>query len=269
MGKSPVIGLALGAGALKGFAHLGVLKVLTAEKVPVHLIAGSSIGSVFGAFFAAGVDLAFLEKIFEQLPPQGFFDLAVPKMGLIRGNKIESFLRLLIKNKHFADLHIPLYVVAVDLEKGEKVVISEGPVADAVRGSIAIPGIFTPKFWQGRLLVDGAVLDRVPISTAREQGADVVIAVDVKFGGDQNRTTKVTNIFEVILNSIELMEKEVVKTRLQGADILIQPDLSAFSSSDFSKIKELIRKGEEEARKKLPCIKAVLAAYESAGQPGR
>ena len=206
MGKSPVIGLALGAGALKGFAHLGVLKVLTAEKVPVHLIAGSSIGSVFGAFFAAGVDLAFLEKIFEQLPPQGFFDLAVPKMGLIRGNKIESFLRLLIKNKHFADLHIPLYVGWT--WRREKVVISEGPVADAVRGSIAIPGIFTPKFWQGRLLVDGAVLDRVPISTAREQGADVVIAVDVKFGGDQNRTTKVTNIFEVILNSIELMEKE-------------------------------------------------------------
>ena len=169
MGKTPVVGLALGAGALKGLAHLGVLKVFAAEKVPIHLITGSSIGSVFGALYAAGVDMEFLEKIIEQLPPKGYFDLAVPKMGLIRGNKIESFLRILTKNKHFADLDIPLYVVAVDLEKREKVIISEGSVAEAVRGSVAIPGIFTPKYWQGRVLVDGADLDRVPIIIARER----------------------------------------------------------------------------------------------------
>ena len=197
MDKTPKVGFVLGAGAAKGFAHLGVLKVLEAENIPFDLIVGCSMGSVFGALYGAGVDLHLLEKMLEHLPQKQLFDLAVPKMGLIRGHRLEALLRLLTKDKDFSQLDIPLFVVAVDIEKGEKVVINEGSVAEAVRASIAIPGIFAPKRWRDRLLVDGAVLERVPVGVARKCGADIVIAVDVKFGGEGRRELKITNIFEV------------------------------------------------------------------------
>lgn len=258
MNKAPKVGLALGAGAAKGFAHLGVLKVLADEKIPIDLIAGCSMGSVFGALFGAGVDLRLLEKLLEQLPQKQFFDLAVPKMGLVRGHRLEALLKLLTKDKDFSQLDIPVYVVAVDIEKGEKVVISEGSVAEAVRASIAIPGVFIPKRWRGRLLVDGAILERVPIRVAREYGADVVIAVDVKFGGEREREVKINNIFDVILNSIELMEKEVALPYLSEADILIQPNLAHIASSEFARFNECIKIGEEAARQAIPMIRQLL-----------
>lgn len=259
MGDVPVVGLALGGGAAKGFAHLGVLKVLVEEQIPIDLIAGSSIGSVFGALYGAGVDLQLLEKILYSLPRKQFFDLTVPRMGLISGRSLEELLRLLTKDKDFSQLNIPVYVVAVDIERGEKVVINEGSVAEAVRGSIAIPGIFTPKRWRERLLVDGAVLERVPVGVAREKGADVVIAVDVKFGGERDKKIQINNIFDVILNSIELMEKEVALPYLSEADILIQPDLSHISSSNYERMEDCVMLGEKATRQSLPKIKEALA----------
>ncbi|NLL18939.1 MAG: patatin family protein [Clostridia bacterium] len=256
--KTPKVGLALGGGAAKGFAHLGVLKVLVNEGIPIDLIAGCSMGSIFAALYGAGVDMKLLEKLLEQLPQKQFFDLAVPKLGLIRGHRLEALLRLLTKEKDFSQLDIPVYVVAVDIEKGEKVVINEGSVAEAVRGSIAIPGVFTPKRWRGRLLVDGAILERVPVGVAQKYGADVVIAVDVKFGGERGKEIKITNIFDVILNSIELMEKEVATPYLSEADILIQPDLSHIASSEFTRFKECIEIGEEAAKQAIPGIRRIL-----------
>lgn len=258
MTKAPKVGLALGAGAAKGFAHLGVLKVLEEEKIPIDLIVGCSMGSIFGALYGAGADLDLLEKLLEQLPQKQLFDLAVPKMGLIRGHRLEALLKLLTKDMDFSQLNIPVYVVAVDVEKGEKVVISEGSVAEAVRCSISIPGIFVPKPWRGRLLVDGAVLERVPVGVAQKCGADIVIAVDVKFGGESNREIKVTNIFEVFLNSIELMEREVALPYLSEADVLIQPDLAHIASSEFHRFKECIAIGEAAARRAIPQIKQLL-----------
>ncbi|HHY61341.1 MAG TPA: patatin family protein [Clostridia bacterium] len=259
MDKTPKVGLVLGAGAAKGFAHLGVLKVLEAENIPFDLIVGCSMGSVFGALYGAGVDLHLLEKMLEHLPQKQLFDLAVPKMGLIRGHRLEALLRLLTKDKDFSQLDIPLFVVAVDIEKGEKVVINEGSVAEAVRASIAIPGIFAPKRWRDRLLVDGAVLERVPVGVARKCGADIVIAVDVKFGGEGRRELKITNIFEVFLHSIELMEREVARPYLAEADILIQPDVAHIASSEFHRFKECIAIGEAAARRAVPQIKQLLA----------
>lgn len=258
MTKTPKVGLALGGGAAKGFAHLGVLKVLVKEGIPIDLIAGCSMGSIFGALYSAGADLDILERMLDQMPQKQFFDLAVPKMGLVRGHRVEALLKLLTKDKDFSQLNIPLYVVAVDIEKGEKVVISEGNVAEAVRGSIAIPGVFTPKRWRGRLLVDGAVLERVPVRVAKEFGADIVIAVDVKFGGDREKEVKIANIFDVILTAIELIEREVVQQYLPEADILIQPDLAHIASSEFNRYSECIAIGEEAARQAIPKIRALL-----------
>lgn len=258
MTKTPKVGLALGGGAAKGFAHLGVLKVLVKEKIPIDLIAGCSMGSIFGALYAAGADLGLLEKMLDQMPQKQLFDLAVPKLGLIRGHRLEAMLKLLTKDKDFSQLSIPLYVVAVDIEKGEKVVINEGNVAEAVRGSIAIPGVITPKRWRGRLLVDGAVLERVPVRVAKEFGADLVIAVDVKFGGEKEKEVKIATIFDVILNAIELMEREVAQHYLPEADILIQPNLAHVASSEFNRYKECISIGEEAARQAVPMIRSLL-----------
>lgn len=258
MDQYPKVGLALGGGAAKGFAHLGVLKVLTDEGIPIDLIAGSSIGSVFGVLYALGMDLDFLGKFLTQLPQNQLLDFSVPKLGLIKGDRLEELLRILTKNKNFSQLKIPVYVVAVDIKKGEKVIINEGSLADAIRGSIAVPGVIAPKVWQERLLVDGAVLERIPVGVVRDKGADFVIGVDVKFGGERTKELKINNIFDVIINSIELMEKKIAEPYLSGADILIQPDLSHISSSDFSHMDECISIGEEAAKKAMDSIKKAL-----------
>ncbi|MFA5537319.1 MAG: patatin-like phospholipase family protein [Bacillota bacterium] len=258
MRQRPKVGLALGGGAAKGFAHLGVLKVLTDEGIPIDLIAGSSIGSFFGALYALDMDLDFLKKFLIQLPQNQLLDFTVPRMGLIKGDRLEELLRILTKNKDFTQLRIPVYVVAVDIKRGEKVVIHEGLLADAIRGSIAVPGMIAPKSWQDRLLVDGAVLERIPVGVAREKGADFVIGVDVKFGGERVKELKITSIFDVFINSIELMEREIAKAYLTGADILIQPDLSHISSTDFSQLEECINIGMEAAKKSVYSIKEAL-----------
>ncbi|MEW6662676.1 MAG: patatin-like phospholipase family protein [Bacillota bacterium] len=250
----PVVGLALGAGAAKGLAHLGVLQVLEEAGVPVHLVAGSSIGSVFGALYAMGSDLKMLEKVASELKHGFLVDVCVPRCGLLKGGKVESFFRLITKEMTFDQLKIPLYAVAVDVEAGEKVVISEGSVAEALRASTAIPGIFQPKEWRGRKLVDGAVLDRVPVQVAKDKGAEMVIAVDVKFGGS-NCIHKVNTIFEIILQSIELMDRELMKYRLEEADIVIRPDVSHISQAAFHRAAECIQIGREAALQSLPSIR--------------
>ncbi len=258
MNHRPRVGLALGGGAAKGFAHLGVLKVLTDEGIPIDLIAGSSIGSFFGALYALDVNLDFLKKFLVQLPQNQFLDFTVPRLGLIKGDRLEDLLRILTKNKDFSQLKIPVYVVAVDIKKGEKVVINEGLLADAIRGSIAVPGMIAPKPWKDKLLVDGAVLERIPVGVAREKGADFVIGVDVKFGGERVNELKISNIFDVFINSIELMEREIAEAYLSGADILIQPDLSHISSTDFSQLEECVNIGIETAKKAVGFIKEAL-----------
>ncbi|WP_088552968.1 patatin-like phospholipase family protein [Calderihabitans maritimus] len=258
MGNEPTVGLALGAGAARGMAHLGVLQVLEEAQIPVHLIAGSSIGSVFGALYACGSDLKMLEKLAVELKSSQFIDLTVPRIGLIKGQKVEALLNLLTKKMTFDELRIPFYAVAVDIEKGEKVVINKGSVAEAVRASIAIPGIFHPKRLHGRVLVDGAVLERIPVSVLREQGAEVIIAVDVKYGGTENQELKAQNIFDIMLHAIDLLDREVVKHKVLEADVIIQPDLAHIGPTRFDLAAECIALGREAALDALPSIKQVL-----------
>lgn len=256
----PVVGLALGAGAARGFAHLGVLQVLRQEGIPIHLISGSSIGSVFGALYAVGHDLQMLEKVAHELKQNFFVDVTVPRLGLLRGKKIEDLLRVLTKGMTFDQLQVPFYAVAVDIEKGERVVLNEGSVAEAVRASIAIPGIFQPKEWQGRLLVDGAVLDRIPIDVAREKGAQVVIAVDVKYGGYEVTNHKVRSIFDIMLQSVDLLERELIKYYIVEADVVIRPNLSHISPAAFDRIGECVEQGRIATLEALPRIKELIGS---------
>ncbi|MFD1735702.1 patatin-like phospholipase family protein [Bacillus salitolerans] len=253
--SQPKIGLALGSGGARGFAHLGVIKVLRDHHIPIDFIAGSSMGALVASFFAAGQDIDRLYKFAIAFKRKFYLDFTVPKMGFIAGNRVKELVRVFTHGKNIEDLQIPISIVATDLIKGEKVIFKEGSIADAVRASISIPGIFVPEKVNGRLLVDGGVIDRVPVSVVREMGADIVIAVDVshvKINED------ITSIFDVILQSIDIMQDELVKNREIASDVMIRPHVENFSSRAFTNIEEIIKIGEEEAELLLPNIVNVI-----------
>lgn len=260
-GKKPRVGLALGAGAARGLAHLGVLQELIKAQIPIDLVTGSSIGSVFGALYACGHDFNRLERFALELKQKHFIDFTVPRMGLIRGNKVEEMFKLLTQNKTFEELNVPLYIVSVDLVTGEKVVFETGSVAKALRASVAIPGIFQPLVMDGKVLVDGAVLDRIPIGVAREKGADLVIAVDVKYGGERRKVQSVNNIFDVILLSLDLLDRELVSHTIVDADIVIRPELSDINPNNFDDAHEGIVRGRKAAREMLDDIVKLIEGY--------
>lgn len=235
------VGLALGSGGVRGFAHLGVLKVLEAHRIPIDYLSGSSMGSVIAAVYASGIELKYLIRLAKHLDRSLFVDYTFPKMGLIRGEKIYEMIRLLTKDQMLEELLIPTRIVATDLIQGEPYVFSTGPAALAVRASIAIPGIFEPVELDGRLLVDGGVIERVPAGVVHEMGADMVIGVDVS-----HTTTpkQVRNIYEVILQTIDIMESQIFQYRFRRDDVFIRPDVGQYSPLSFHNIEDIIRAGE-------------------------
>jgi NTE family protein len=247
----PKIGLALGSGGARGFAHLGVIKVLEEENIPIDFIAGSSMGALVAALYASGIGTDRLHRLAKAFRRNDYLDFTVPKMGLISGQRIKEFVRVVTKGKRIEELSIPIAIVATDLQKGEKVVFRQGNIADAVRASISIPGIFVPEKWNGRLLVDGGVIDRIPVSVVREMGADFVIAVDVAHVKTNDR---ISSIFDVILQSLDILQAELVHHRAFASDVMIRPRVEQYSSHAFTHVDEIIRIGEEETRKQLPNI---------------
>ncbi|NLP50845.1 patatin-like phospholipase family protein [Bacillus sp. RO1] len=261
--KEPIVGVALGSGGARGFAHLGALKVLQEENISVDLIAGSSMGALVGSFYAMGHDMDRLYKIATAFKRKYYLDFTVPKMGFVSGNRVKELIRMFTQNKNIEELDIPLSIVTTDLEKAEKVVLTSGPISDAVRASISIPGIFVPEKVNGRLLVDGGVVDRVPASVAKEMGADIVIAIDVS----QVKTNEpIDSIFDVILQTIDIMQNELVKRSETEADIMIRPSVAHYSSRAFTNIEEIIRIGEEATRLQIPYIKKTIEEWKEKQQ---
>ncbi|MBC7075121.1 MAG: patatin-like phospholipase family protein [Syntrophomonadaceae bacterium] len=245
----PKVALVLGAGSARGLAHIGVLQVLVENNIPFDCIIGSSMGAMIGGFYACGSDLYMLDKMIEHMDTNIFFDIGLPRTGFIADKKIITLLNLLTKKKTFEDISIPLSVVATDLLSGKKVILEEGLVSEAIRASISIPGIFSPVKRDDMLLVDGAVLDRLPVEVARSRGADVVIAVDVTFCTGKN--VAINNILDVILTSIDIMQKQHFDLVQKKADVLIQPEVGSFSSRSFEKSRELVDLGRKAAEAKL------------------
>lgn len=234
------IGLALGSGGGRGLAHIGVLKALKEMKIPIHSIAGSSIGSMIAAFYGNNMDLNMVAKFLASLKRKHWLDLCVSGLGMISGDKIKDIVRLLTKDKNIEDLSIPIAIVATDLERGERVVFHKGPIYKAVRASCSIPGIFAPERYDGRLLVDGGVIDRVPISAVKDLGANCIIAVDV---GPDKSLVKIDSMFDVIAQTIDIMESEIVKLRLLEADVVIRPQVGHIGVATFDKVEECILEG--------------------------
>lgn len=253
--EQPKIGLALGSGGARGFAHLGVIKILRDEGIPIDLIAGSSMGALVGSFYATGIEIDRLYKLSTAFKRKYFLDFTVPKMGLITGKRVKDFIRVFTHGKNIEELPIPLGIVATDLLTGEKVVFKKGSISNAVRASVSIPGIFVPVKYNGRVLVDGGVSDRVPISVAKEMGADIVIAVDVSM---VKQNAEISSIYDVIMQSIDIMQSEMIKNREVTADFMICPPVELYSSRSFTNIEEIIALGEEETKKHVKQIKNVI-----------
>ncbi|MGM0437798.1 MAG: patatin-like phospholipase family protein [Bacillota bacterium] len=251
----PTIGLALGAGGARGLAHVGVLKFFEEEKIDIDIIAGTSIGSIVGGLYSAGIPVKYMEKIAEEIDWDTLTDVTFPRKGLIKGNKILKFFEVLTQNKNFSDLNIPFSAIACDIENGEHVVINSGSVAKAIRSSIAIPGIFVPFNHQDRLMVDGAVLDRVPVSTVRKMGADIIIAVDIKVRDVNN---KIDNIFDVLFNTFDIMQYEFQKLKDTGADITINPKLEDVDTLNLDNTALSVNEGYQEAKKYKEEIESIL-----------
>lgn len=249
-------GLVLGAGGARGFAHLGFLQVLEELEIKMDYVVGCSAGAIFGALWAAGVDLYRLERL---LTYPGFskrlFDVSVSKDGFVKGDKLLDAMRLLTKELTFEELKIPLSIVATDLERGELVVFQEGSVAQAVRASISIPGVFKPYRYQGFLLVDGAVKNRLPIQIVKEMGAEQVLAVDVKKG----LTQKINSAMDVMLQSLEILGEEVFRCQSKGADLLIQPEVGHIGSLQFDNAAEAIALGRQAALAQSSEIRRIFA----------
>jgi len=261
--KLPRVGLVLGGGAARGFAHVGVIRVLEREKIPIDLIVGTSVGSLVGAIYADKKNSFELEWTAFSLEEKDLFDYTFisPTQGFVRGERLEEFVLKKVSARELQQLKIPLGVVATDIQSGEVVVLQTGSVARAVRASSAIPGIFIPVRYQGRLLVDGGVLNNVPVDVARKMGAQVVIAVNLDGG---RKATQVNNIFDAIVQSLHLMAIESTAARLREADVVIQPAVSNIGPIDFSRKKELLTLGIQAAEQALPRIREKLLGVSAA-----
>ncbi|MDD2510125.1 MAG: patatin-like phospholipase family protein [Syntrophomonas sp.] len=245
----PRVALVLGAGSARGLAHIGVIEILKENHIPFDFIVGSSMGAMIGGIFAAGADIKMLDRMLENMDTSIFYDVHLPRLGFMSGKKIKTFIELMTKKKSFAELDLPLLAVATDLMSGEGVVLEEGSVAEAIRASISIPGIFTPVRQEGMILVDGAVADRLPIEVARSRGADIIIAVDVTFGPGKN--TSILNTMDVIMASLDIMAKQQFDLVHPGADILIQPLVGSFQPGDFDKSRQIVDQGRIAAEQKV------------------
>jgi NTE family protein len=217
------------------------------------------MGSIVAVMLANSLDLEMCEQLAASLKRKHWLDLTVPKMGFVIGEKVRELIRLLTHNKRLEELNIPTAIVATDLIKGEPVVFKEGPADLAVRASISIPGIFEPVMMDGKILVDGGVIDRVPVSVVREMGADLVIAVDVI---PRVSEAKIENIFDVIAQTLVIMEKEITNQRIIMADFVFHPDVGHISPTSFNRVEECIRRGEEEAVAKIKSLKELIRNWQ-------
>lgn len=261
--KPARIAIVLGAGSSKGFAHIGVLKVLESNKIPVHMIIGTSAGSFVGALYAYGYNAFELQKLSFGIEKDDIIDLVIPDNGFIKGEKLEAYLNRMIRNTPMEKLRIPFYAVATDLQSGSEVVFGSGNTGTAVRASCSIPGIFRPVNVSGRTYVDGGVVSPVAVDAARRLGADVVIAVDIS--GDV-ATSAPTGTIDTILQAITIMNSKLSAIQLSKADVVIRPKVGFIGNADFSKRHEATLEGEKAALEALPKIEEIVNKLRQEGR---
>jgi NTE family protein len=263
--KPARIAVVLGAGASRGFAHIGVLKVLETNQVPMHLIVGTSAGSLVGSIYAAGFNAFQLQKIAMGLQKDDVIDYILPDNGFIRGEKLENFVNKTVNRLPLEKMRIPLRVVATDIRTGEEVVFATGSTGWAVRASCSVPGVFQPVQIGKKTYVDGGVVSPVAVHAARQAGADVVIAVDISSGVNGSAPQ---GTIDTILQSVDIMYSRISAIQLKDADVVIRPKVNHIGSADFDKRDEVILEGEKAAVAALPQIKQILDRLRQEGRLG-
>jgi NTE family protein len=257
------VAVVLGAGAVRGFAHVGVLKVLESRNVPIHMVVGTSVGSLVGCLYAYGHDAYRLQALASTLEKDDLIDLTFPDNGFVKGEKLENYVNRMVRGASIEAFRIPFHAVAVDIQAGEEMVFGTGNAGMAVRASCSVPGVFQPARISGKTYVDGGLVNPVAVDVARRYGADVVIAVDVSAG--RNMTVPQGTI-DTILQSVDIMHAKIAQMQLPRADVVIKPDVGHIGASDFTKKHEAILQGEKAAAEAMPAIEAVLTKFRQAGR---
>lgn len=254
----PKIALALGGGFARGLAHIGVLKVLEEENIPVSFIAGTSVGALLGATYCSGVSAKEMEEIAGLVRFKHFAKWTISRYGFASNERMIGFLAKILKCKTFEELRIPLAVTATDFVTGEGVVFQSGPLIDPVRASCAYPGMFLPVNIKGRLLVDGLLSYSVPTIPARNMGADRVLGVHLRAHWVNANGPR--HIFDVIGQCFSIAQARMSSLWQAAADLVIEPNVDGFAYDGFERAPDLVRAGEEAARKAMPEIRKWLVA---------
>ncbi len=252
------VGLALGGGSARGFAHMGLISVFEKYGVPVQVVSGCSMGAIIGGIYASGCEIAYLENFMKAVDLKKLYDYTIPSRGYVKGNRIQQMVKILTRGYVFGETKLPFACIAVDVQSGELVTFDKGPLHEAIRASISIPGVFVPHEYEGRTYVDGGVLDRNAIQAARGAGADFVIASDVGYRGEGLK--KPSGIVQVLENSFAIAAWEIARPQLKQADYLIEVDVKDMdpNTTDYKDVLTIIERGRAAAEKAVPDIKKKL-----------
>ena len=256
--KKPIrLGLALGGGAARGFAHVGVIEVLEEAGIKPQLIVGTSAGSVVAAFYASGKNSSQLQRISEVMDESMLTDWTVPLIsrGVMRGDALTKYIDQQLSVKKIEDMKIPLGVVATDLHSGQAILFQRGDVALAVRASSSVPAVFPPVKIGEREYVDGGLVSPVPVRFARQMGADVVLAVDISSPPEGN---KADGMLQILLQTFSIMSKSINDFELKDADLVVKPQLQGVGSAAFNERKRSIEAGRAAMQALLPQLKLLL-----------
>ena len=249
----PVVALALGSGGDRGFAHIGVIKALEAGGIKVDIVLGTSAGSVVGALYAGGYDGAALEKLALEMDREKLKDYDFSRRGYVRGEQLQDFINRALNNRSIEQLDKPFVATATQLDSGRTVAFNRGNTGMAVRASSSIPGIFYPVSIAGEEYVDGDLKQPVPVTLAREMGADIIIAVDISQQPKDHAELK--DIIDILKQSLRIMRQTILSQELESAQVVIRPDIGVTPEIDESSKLRLIKIGENAANAALPMIR--------------
>ena len=258
----PVVALALGGGAAKGFAHIGVIKALEAQGIVPDIVVGTSAGSVVGAMYAAGKSGFELQQLAISLDESQVSDWSLPDRGVVKGEALAAFINKTVANAPIEKLPKKFGAVATDLASGEPIVFRSGDTGTAVRASSSVPGVFQPVAIRGREYVDGGLVSPVPVRFAQEMGATFVIAVDIS---NKPQASKTKSSLDILMQTFAIMGQSLNRSELPLADVVIRPDISQLASTDFKTRHLAVLEGEKAAAQALPALKAKLDRLQVAG----
>lgn len=254
--KPPRIGLALGGGAARGFAHVGVIQVLEENGIKVDLVAGTSAGSLIAAIYASGKNGKEMQALAEGMDEGAITDWSFPLRGLIRGEALARFVRDKTGGRGIEQMAVPLGIVATDLSDGSPILFRSGDTGTAVRASSAVPAVFQPVKIGQREYVDGGLVSPVPVRFAREMGAQLIIAVDITSPPEKDPPM---DAFRMLMQTFSIMGRSINSFELREADVLVRPRLDGVASADFTARRRAIQAGREAAQAVLPLIKQRIA----------